>query len=155
MSRLCLRKILLYFTTTQSGHSRFFMEHREYKMLINAQQLANYRKIDPTSSYNILDIRYGPLISWPPTNQLTSQVKITLQQSGPPVLISMQNFKLYILGTIRTCGRRYIPPETKLFQFCRANIAKIMFLVSDKNVVFVFGVRFTFLFDSKNSRAQK
>ena len=31
----------------------------------------------------ILDIRYGPLISWPPTNQLTSQVKITLQQLSP------------------------------------------------------------------------
>ena len=30
-----------------------------------------------------LDIRYGPLISWPPTNQFTSQVKITLQQSAP------------------------------------------------------------------------
>ena len=69
--------------------------------------------------------------------------------------MSMQNFKLYILGTIRTCGRRYIPPETKLLKFCWANIAKIMFLVSDKNVVFVFGVRFTFLFDSKNSRAQE
>ena len=69
--------------------------------------------------------------------------------------MSMQNFKLYILGNIRTCGRRYIPPETKLLKFCRPNIAKIMFLVSDKNVVFVFGVRFTFLFDSKNSRAQE
>ena len=33
------------------------------------------------------------------------------------------------------CGRRYIPPETKLLKFCWANIAKIMFLVSDKNVV--------------------
>ena len=69
--------------------------------------------------------------------------------------MSMQNFKLYILGTIRTCGRRYIPPDTKLLKFCRDNIAKIMFLVSDKNVVFDFGVRFTFLFDSKNSRAQE
>ena len=32
---------------------------------------------------NILDIRYDPLISWPPTNQLTSPVNITLQQSAP------------------------------------------------------------------------
>ena len=48
-----------------------------------------------------------------------------------------------------------IPPETKLLKFFRANIAKIMFLVSDKNVVFVFGVRFTFSFDSKNSRVQE
>ena len=71
------------------------------------------------------------------------------------VVMSMHNFKLYILGTIRTCGRTYIPPETKLLKFCQPNIAKIMFLVSDKNVVFVFGVRFTFLFDSKNSRAQE
>ena len=53
--------------------------------------------------------------------------------------MSMQNFKLYILGTIRTCGRRYIPPDTKLLKFCQPNIAKIMFLVSDKNAVF-FGV---------------
>ena len=60
--------------------------------------------------------------------------------------MSMQNFKLYILGTTRTCGRRYIPPETKLLKFCRHNIAKIVFLVSDKNIVFVFGVRFTFFF---------
>ena len=64
--------------------------------------------------------------------------------------MSMQNFKLYILGTIKTCGRRYIPPETKFFNICCPNIAKIMFSVSDKNVVFVFGVGFTFLFDSKN-----
>ena len=69
--------------------------------------------------------------------------------------MSMQNFKLYILGTIRTYGRRYIPTETKLLKFLRANISKIVFLVSDKNVVFVFGVRFNFLFDSKNSRAQE
>ena len=58
--------------------------------------------------------------------------------------MSMQNFKLYILGTIRTCGRSYITPKTELLKFFRPNIAKIMFLVSDKNVVFVFGVRFTF-----------
>ena len=69
--------------------------------------------------------------------------------------MSMQNVKVYILGTIRTCGRRYITPETKLLKFGLADIAKIMFLVLDKNVVFVFGVRFTFLFDSKNSRAQE
>ena len=56
----------------------------------------------------------------------------------------MQNLQLYILGTIRMCGRRYIPSETKLLKFCRPNIAKILILVSDKNVVFVFGVRFTF-----------
>ena len=31
----------------------------------------------------------------------------------------------------------------------------ILILVSDENVVFVFGVRFTFLFDSKNSWAQE
>ena len=43
----------------------------------------------------------------------------------------------------------YIPPETKLLKFYRPNIAKIMILVSDKNVVFVFGVRFMFLFYSK------
>ena len=48
-----------------------------------------------------------------------------------------------------------IPTETKLLKFCQPNISNIMFLVSDKNVVFVFGVRFTFLFDSKNSRAQE
>ena len=48
--------------------------------------------------------------------------------------MSMQNFKLYILGTIRTCGGRYIPPETKLLKFCWPNIAKIMFLVSDKTL---------------------
>ena len=30
-----------------------------------------------------MDIGYCPLISWPPTNQLTSQVKITLQQLAP------------------------------------------------------------------------
>ena len=33
--------------------------------------------------YTIVDIRYVPLISGPPTNQLTIQVKMTLQQSAP------------------------------------------------------------------------
>ena len=69
--------------------------------------------------------------------------------------MSMQNFKLYILVNIRTCGRWYIPPETKLLKFCRTNIAKIMFLVSDKYVIFVFGIIFTFLFDYKNLLAQE
>ena len=36
-----------------------------------------------TSCLYILDIGYGLLISWPPTNHFTSQVKITLQQSAP------------------------------------------------------------------------
>ena len=81
----------------------------------------------------VMDIRYGPLISWPPTPS------------------SHEYAKLQALHL----GRRYIPPETKLLKFCRPNIAKIMFFVSDKNTVFVFGVRFTFLFDSKNSRAQE
>ena len=79
----------------------------------------------------------GQLISWPVKWRL-------LFSSRPPVLMSMQKFKLYILGTIITCGCRYIPPETNLLKFCRANIAKIMFLVSERNVVFVFGVIFTF-----------
>ena len=51
--------------------------------------------------------------------------------------MSIRNFKLYILGTIRTCGRKYIPPKTKLLKFCQANIAKTMFLVSDK-MLFLF-----------------
>ena len=34
-------------------------------------------------NHTLLDIGYGPLISRPPTNQLTSQVKINLQQSAP------------------------------------------------------------------------
>ena len=63
--------------------------------------------------------------------------------------MSVQNLQILILGTIRTCVSRYIPPETKLLKFCRPNIAKIVILVSDKIVVFVFGVRFTFLFHSK------
>ena len=50
--------------------------------------------------------------------------------------MSMQNFKLYILGTIITCDRKYIPPETKLLKFCRPNISKIMFLVSDNLFLF-------------------
>ena len=50
--------------------------------------------------------------------------------------MSMLNFNPYILGTIRTFGRRYSPPETKLLKFCRPNIAKIVFLVSDKKVFF-------------------
>ena len=53
------------------------------------------------------------------------------------VVMSMHNFKLYILGTIRTCGCRYIPPETKLLKFCRANIAKIMFWCQIK-MLFLF-----------------
>ena len=42
------------------------------------------------------------------------------------------------------CGRRYIPPETKLLKLFRPNISKIVFLVSDKNVVFVFCGYFCF-----------
>ena len=113
-----------------------------------------YPSIHEVSVHMILYIQYGPLISWPPTNQLTSQVKINHQQSAPSSHEYAELQALHLV-TIRTCGCRYIPPETKLLNLCRANIAKIMFLVSDKNVVFVFGDRFTFLFDSKNSRAQE
>ena len=41
------------------------------------------------------------------------------------------------MGTIRTCGCRYIPLETKLLKFFRPNIAKIVFLVSEK-MLFLF-----------------
>ena len=67
----------------------------------------------------------------------------------------MQNLQLYILGTIITFGLRYIPPETKLLKFCRPNIAKILILDSDKNIILVFGVRFNFLFYLKNPQAQE
>ena len=54
-----------------------------------------------------------------------------LTPTAIPGLISMKNIKLFILGTIKMCGCRYIPPETKLLKFYRSNIAKIK----------VFGVR--------------
>ena len=61
----------------------------------------------------------------------------------------MQNLQLYILATIRTCGRKYIPPGTKLLKFCWPNISKILLLVSDKNFVFVFVIIFTFFLFEK------
>ena len=46
-------------------------------------RLIHAEKVQGTVNIPHLDIGYGPLISWPPTNQLTSQVKINLQQSAP------------------------------------------------------------------------
>ena len=52
-------------------------------MMLRIFKMVLARYLGPEKCYTILDILYGPLISWPPTNQLTSQVKITIQQSAP------------------------------------------------------------------------
>ena len=83
---------------------------------------------------------------------LKDRIKPNALLHKPWLLIgSMERYRRAVLETTWNFEKKYFFVEVMQ----ERNIAKIIFLGSDKNVVFVLGVRFTFLFDSKNSWAQE